>query len=135
MAQENLTPTLKPAADEPGIAERTRGGVYFRPSVDILEMPEELLVLADVPGASGDDVEVNFEDGLLSIYAQVKPRQSSEPEYLLCEYGVGDFFRTFEISEAINAGKISAECADGVLALHLPKAEALKPRRIAVKSA
>ena len=53
-------------------------------------------------------------------------------EFLLHEYGVGDYYRTFQVSEAIDAGKISADYADGVLTLHLPKAEALKPRKIAV---
>ena len=51
---------------------------------------------------------------------------------LLREYGVGDYYRSFQVSEAIDAGKISAEYADGVLTLHLPKAEAVKPRKIAV---
>ena len=48
------------------------------------------------------------------------------------EYGVGDYFRTFQVSEAVNAAKISAQYADGVLTLHLPKVEAVKPRKIAV---
>ena len=54
--------------------------------------------------------------------------------YFLREYGVGDYYRSFQISEAIDAGKISAEYADGVLTLHLPKTEAVKPRKIAVSA-
>jgi len=112
-------------------AEHTRSGAFYRPNVDILEKPEELLLLADIPGAKGDEVDVRFEDGTLSIHAKVEPRHENG-DYLLQEYGVGDYWRTFEISEAIDAAKISAEYAEGVLTLHLPKAEAVKPRRIPV---
>ncbi len=124
----------KKAAEQPEAAERTRSGQFFRPNCDIVEREDELLVLADVPGARGDQIDVKFEDGTLSIHAPVDPRQPLETEYLLREYGVGDYWRTFQVSEAVDAAKISAEYADGVLTLHLPKAEALKPRKIAVAS-
>ena len=132
MANEEITP--KPAAGETATAELTRSGRYFRPNVDILEQAGELLVRADVPGATADAIYVDFERGTLTIHAKVDPRQDEQTAYLLREYGVGDFYRTFQISEDIDAEKISAEYADGVLTLHLPKAEALKPRRISVKS-
>jgi HSP20 family molecular chaperone IbpA len=126
----NQSAALKTAA-EVG-TERTRSGVFYRPNVDIVEKPEELVLLADVPGAKGDQVDIHFEDGTLSLHAKVEPRRENG-DYLLQEYGVGDYWRTFEISEAIDASKISAEYADGVLTLHLPKADAVKPRRIEIK--
>jgi HSP20 family protein len=46
---------------------------------------------------------------------------------------VGGYYRTFQVSESVDASKISAEYADGVLKLHLPKSEAVKPRKISVK--
>lgn len=122
------------ATDEVTRAEHTRSGRYYRPNVDILEMADELVVLADVPGAAGDQVDIQFEDGELTIHAKVEPRQDEDTAYVLREYGVGDYYRTFRISEAIDSSKISAECADGVLTLHLPKAEEAKPRKIAVKT-
>ena len=131
MADENTI--TKPAADEPTPAEHTRCGCYYRPSVDILERADELLVRADVPGALGDDVDVDFEDGTLTIHARVKPRQEGT-EFLVREYGVGDYYRTFHVSEAIDPEKITAEYADGVLTLHLPKAEVARPRKIEVKT-
>lgn len=114
-------------------AEHTRSGRCFRPNVDILEKADELLLLADVPGASGGDaIDIKFEEGELTLRGKVEPRQGPDQQYLYQEYGVGDFYRTFQISESIDASKISAEYGNGVLTLHLPKAESVKPRKIAV---
>ena len=107
--------TVAGEAEEVAPAEHTRSGRYYRPNVDILEQADELVVLADVPGASGDAIDIHFEDGNLTIHARVKPRQDDKTEYLRREFGVGDFYRTFRISEAVDAGKITADYADGVL--------------------
>lgn len=130
MNEENTT--VKTAVEQPTQTERTRCGCCYRPNVDIIEQKDELLVVADIPGAKSDSIDVKFEDGTLEIEAAVAPRQSAENDCLLCEYNVGDYYRSFQVSEAIDASKISAQYADGVLTLRLPKAEALKPRKIAV---
>jgi HSP20 family protein len=114
-------------------SERTRGGRVYRPNVDIVEKQDELLVLADMPGVNGGDIDIRFEDGELTIHGPAAQRQDGQTRYLLQEYGVGDFYRTFRVSEQIDASKISAEYKDGVLSLHLPKVEAVKPRRIKVE--
>ena len=102
--------------------------------MDILERPDELLVLADLPGAKSDQIDIKFEKGTLTLHATVPERQSEDQHYLAHEYGVGDYYRTFQVSEAIDAGRIAAEYADGVLTLHLPKAESIKPRKISVST-
>jgi HSP20 family protein len=129
---ENENTVVKTPAEQPALAERTRNGCCYRPNVDILEQNDELLVIADVPGAKSDTIDVKFEDGALEIQASVTPRGCDDHTCLLREYDVGDYYRSFQVSETIDAGKISAQYADGVLTLHLPKAEALKPRKIAV---
>ena len=123
----------KAPAGEPAPAEHTRSGYYYRPLVDIVERAEELTVYADVPGATAEGLDVDFEDGILAIHAKVPPR-NQDVEFLVREYGVGDYYREFRVSESIDANKITAEYADGVLVLHLPKVEAAKPRKIAVKT-
>jgi HSP20 family protein len=133
MNNETQDANVKTAAET--AAERTRSGRCYRPNVDIIEQQDELLVLADVPGANSESIDVKFEDGMLEIYASVAPRQSADQDYLLREYGLGDYYRTFQVSESIDAAKISARCADGVLELRLPKAEAVKPRKISVAGA
>lgn len=115
-------------------SERTRAGRMFRPNVDIVETADELTVLADLPGATTESIDINFENGLLTLHARIPERRADSAGFLLREYGVGDFYRTFEVSEAVDANRISAEYRNGVLTLHLPKAEAVKPRKIAVSA-
>jgi len=115
--------------------EPTHGGRSYIPNVDILERENELLLVADVPGARADGVNIDYERGCLTLQADVAPRQDeSRTNFLLQEYGVGHYSRTFQVGEGIDAHKITAEIADGVLTVHLPKAERLRPRKIEVKT-
>ena len=113
--------------------EATRG-VFYTPRVDILETDQEMVLLADLPGVKPEDAEIRYENGDLVIHGRCQPRQESQ-EYLSWEYGVGDFYRVFSIGAEIDAEKISAELKNGVLTVHLPKTEAVKPRKITVKGA
>ena len=111
-------------------AEETLG-VCYTPRVDILGNEEESLLLADLPGVKPEDVDVRFENGELIIDGRC-PARHEGVDYLLCEYGVGDFYRAFSISEHIDWQKISAELKNGVLTVHLPRAETVKPKKITV---
>jgi HSP20 family molecular chaperone IbpA len=113
--------------------ERTRSGVTFSPQVDILETDEELILFGDLPGAAAEDLDVRFENNELIVDARV-PLRHGEVEYLYGEYAIGDFHRAFAIGEGIDAARISAELRNGVLTVHLPKSEAVKPKRIQVKA-
>lgn len=112
--------------------ERTRSGPTFRPNVDIFERPDELVMLVDLPGCQADQIDVRFEDGELTIQASVEPRQAAGTRYLVREYGVGDFYRTFRVSEQIDSQQMHASYALGVLTLHLPKVQSAQPRKIPV---
>lgn len=125
--------TLEKQPDQAS-AERTRSGQFYRPNVDIVEQKDELVLYADLPGVKPGEIDINFEDGELAIHAKVAPRYDRAKEFLLAEYGIGDFYRTFRVSEQIDSSKIHAEYANGVLTLHLPKVEAAKPRKIAVNA-
>jgi HSP20 family molecular chaperone IbpA len=126
---------VKPSETEERGAERTRAGLWFRPSVDIVEKTDELLLVADLPGAKPDAIDIDFEDGVLSISGKVEPRYDEKMSFLLYEYGVGNFHRSFRASEQVDSGRIRAEFNAGVLTVHLPKAEAAKPRKIHVQGA
>ncbi len=114
--------------------ETTRGGVYFTPRVDIYETEKELTLYAEVPGARPEDVDLHYEQGELVLHGKVKPRQANRGTPLLQEYEEGDFYRAFTIHESIDAGRIEAECKNGVLVVHLPKTEAARPRQINVRA-
>jgi HSP20 family protein len=113
---------------------QTCGNCVFKPKVDILESEDELVLKVDVPGAKPEDVALDYNKGLLTVHAKVQPRQDGGINYLLTEYGVGDFSRAFEVSEDVAADKITAGCVNGVLTVHLPKAQSSKPRKIEVKN-
>ena len=124
----------KAEAVEVARTEHTRNGRHYRPNVDILESAGELTVFADMPGTTGDDIDINFENGTLTIHGKVRNCEPEDAGPVSREYGVGDFHRTFQVSEKVDASNITAEHADGVLTLHLPKVEAVKPRKILVQA-
>lgn len=115
------------ARDEP-----TREGLIFRPSVDIIETTDELTLLVDIPGAAPEDVEIDFERGVLTLAAPVASRVPEGARVALAEYDVGGFQRSFRIAQSIDAGAISAESRNGVLVVHLPKSASARPRKIPV---
>src|SRR5581483_8906017 len=131
-----MTSAMMTAGKEQGEltgSERTRQ-TAFVPRFDIWEGSDELILFGDLPGVTPETVDIRFENNQLSIHGKVCPRQ--EGIQLLCgEYAIGDFFRTFTIGEAIETAKIFAEVKDGVLTVHLPKSDKVKPRRIDVKAA
>ena len=93
--------------------ETTRGGVYFTPRVDILEGDGELKLVADVPGATPEGVDLRYENGELILHCKVAERVMSGT-MLVNEYAQGDFYRAFTIHESIDSTRIAAECKNGV---------------------
>jgi HSP20 family protein len=113
-------------------SERRQCECHYQPNVDIYEQADEIVILADLPGAASDTIELDFEEGELSIKARVESRQDPETSFLVREYGTGDYRRKFRVSEVVDGEQISASYNDGVLAVHLPKVQAAKPRRVVI---
>jgi HSP20 family protein len=114
--------------------DRARSNAVYVPDVDVLETPEEMILVADLPGSSSSDIDVRYEDGELTLHGKVGDRSPGQARALVREYGVGHFNRAFTIGEQIDAGKITAEYTRGTLTVHLPKVETAKPRTIKVKA-
>ncbi len=132
--QSSATPELQSREKQAIERETTRGGPVFRADVDIVERGDEYLVTADLPGVESSDVQVRLENGVLSI--ETTRGFAPEPGWsaVYSEYASGSFYREFRLSDEIDVNRISAKMRDGVLELHLPKAEAHRPRRIEITS-
>lgn len=97
-------------------------------AVDIYENADELLVIADLPGVTQEDLSVRVEKGELTL----EGRRKDAGESGVPPTEVPDFRRSFVVPQGIDGGKIAAELKDGILRVHLPKSAALKPRQIPV---
>lgn len=129
--QTNGTGTAREVAKGAETASRR---ATFQPNVDIYETGDEWVILADVPGATKESLDLSFEEGVLSVAAWVAPRQAPENGFKLREYPIGDFERRFRVGEGVDGTRISAGLEAGVLTIRLPKAEAVKPRKIEIRS-
>jgi HSP20 family molecular chaperone IbpA len=117
-----------PSREETRSTER-----YIKPSVNIVETEEGLILTAEIPGASRDTLDINVEKGILTISAPVSWSASGNPGYK--EFELASYYRQFSIPEILDHGKAVADLSNGVLKLRVPKAEAAKPRKIEIKVA
>lgn len=104
------------------------------PVVDISENESEYVIKAELPEVKKEDVKVTVEDGVLTI--QGERRQEKEEKgkrFHRVERSYGSFVRSFTLPESVEEGATKAEYKDGVLTLHLPKSEKVKPKAIDVK--
>lgn len=116
-------------------AERTRTRRVYIPRVDIYETGEAVVLLADMPGVNEQDVDITLEKNVLSITGYVQATEREGYSLAYSEYSEGDYERTFALSDEVDRNRIEATMKDGVLKLVLPKADEVKTRKIAVRSA
>jgi len=117
---------------QPTAGEGTRPGPVYIPAVDILETQDEIVVLADMSGVDGKNVDIDLKDNQLTIRGRVDSVVDEKEVPLYSEFGWGDYMRTFTLSDVVNQEKITAKMDQGVLRLTLPKVEKIKPKKIAV---
>lgn len=106
----------------------------FTPPIDIHEGPDGLVLEADLPGAVEQNLRIELEDNVLSLYARIDPAIPEGARLLHEEYRVGDYQRSFIIGDEVDRDRITAELTNGVLRLVLPKADRKRTRRIEIKS-
>jgi len=109
-------------------------GWSYRPRVDVTENADGFVISADMPGSSPDAVDVSFENRTLMIRGAVPARQVRGTEYLLHEYGLGDFDRHLVLPDTVDPSSIDAVYVGGVLTIRIPKTAAAKPRQIPVRT-
>lgn len=104
------------------------------PSVDIKENEHAYVLHADIPGVDPKDIEINMEDGVLTISGERRKDEEQEGEhYKRVERVRGSFYRRFNLPDTADAERISAKSSLGVLEVTIPKQEKIKPRRIVVE--
>ncbi len=106
--------------------------VHYLP-LDVYTTPEELVVQASMPGIDPEAVEITIEGDTLTIKGERKPPLENV-EYLLQERRYGPFSRTLSLNVPVEADKAEAQFDKGLLTLHIPKAEQVRPRLIKVSS-
>ena len=112
--------------------EETRSvGRVLVPAVDIFESDANLTLMADMPGVDKEGLEINLDNGILTINGDVK--LPGRGQSLQREFANTHYHRQFKLSEHIDAEKTSAELVNGVLTLTIPKAESAKPKRIEIR--
>ncbi len=116
-------------------AENTRRQNIIVPPVDILEDKDNYIFLADMPGVAPENVDVTFENGILTLEGRAGDVPARDGlRVLVREYHRGTYRRSFAVDAPINADDITAKLVNGELTVHVPKAASAKTRKITVNA-
>lgn len=113
-------------------ASSTEAAMLF-PPVDVIEDEQGITLTADLPGVSKENLAVRVDADLLTIEGGVALGESQGMESVYAEIRAAQYKRTFTLSRELDTSQIAASIKDGVLVLHVPKLEQLKPKRIEVR--
>ncbi|MBV8100172.1 MAG: Hsp20/alpha crystallin family protein [Verrucomicrobia bacterium] len=114
------------------MATRQSNQFYFTPLVDVQSTPENIVLRAEMAGVDKTGLEITVEDGNLVLVGRRSPLNvSGDPIY--AERSAVDYRRVYELDPSIDTDKITARIEDGILTVTLPKAERVKPRKIALE--
>ena len=116
----------------PNVAQRT-GEQAMRLPIDAYATGNELVIMAAIPGARPEDVEITVEGDTLSIKGEIRPPLENV-QYIFQERTYGPFQRSLTLNVPVQADKADANFDNGLLTLTIPKAEAVKPKSIKVKA-
>jgi len=111
------------------------GGYMFIPAIDVVENDHAFIITAEMPGIRKDDIQVSIHDGVLTISTESGSAytKGNEGRVVVQERRFGKYLRKLRLGTPLNESGIKAVYKDGVLHLTLPKAEQVKPRKIAVQ--
>lgn len=115
-------------------SERTRDVPCFVPRADIIETEEDYQLTLDMPGVDENSIDITLEKNTLTINGYTNFQRPEGYSLAAAEYRIGDYERSFRLTDKIDQDRIDAAYHDGVLELVLPKAEEAKARKIKVKT-
>lgn len=110
-------------------------GNIFTPSLDLTESEDAYHVQVDLPGIDPKEIDLSFEDGVLTLSGERKSEHEDKKEgYYRLERSYGQFSRSLRLPNNVDADKVAADYKDGVLKITVPKAERSKAKRISIKA-
>jgi len=107
---------------------------FCTPPIDIFDTEAGLVLRADLPGVTADDLELQVEDNRLTLLGKVTPPAPEGAQLIYQEYRIGDFLRSFILSDDVDHERITAKLIDGVLEVTLPRAATAQPRKIQIRT-
>jgi HSP20 family molecular chaperone IbpA len=113
--------------------QAARNEASLMPPVDVIEDASGITLFADLPGVPKDKLSLQVEADMLTIEGDVTVPTPEGLEASYVEVGLPRYRRVFTLSKELDASKVTAELANGVLKLRIPKAEHAKPRRIEIQ--
>ena len=131
---ESREMTRSEPPDDPDVAvpeasESSR--MLFNPPIDIYETPEGLVLYADLPGVNAEGLDLQVLDNRLALFGRVEG-SINDAAVVHQEYQMGDYLRSFILSDEVNHEHITARLNNGVLRVELPRTQQTEPRRIQV---
>ena len=128
-ASENIEANLS-AINSDALAQR-----WMRtPPIDIFETDEGLVLRADLPGVSSENLELQVQDNRLTLFGRVEDAVEEQATLIHQEYHQGDFLRSFILSDDVDHDRISAKLVNGVLEVTLPRVPRAQPRKISIQT-
>jgi HSP20 family protein len=105
------------------------------PAMNVWTDEDSAILTAELPGVSIDDIDISVEKDTLTLYGKRQPEELEEgATYHRRERRTGNFQRAFRLGFQVDADKVQAELKNGILSVLLPRAEADKPKKIAIKA-
>ncbi len=132
-----MTDEIAPVPNEPEPslpveADSSAERYVFQPAIDIYDTDDGLVLRADLPGVSPETLELQVQDNKLTLFGRVSPHAPDGARLVHQEYGVGDFLRSFILSDDVDHERITAKLTQGVLRVTLPSVQKPSPKRIPI---
>lgn len=106
----------------------------LNPPADIVQQDSSYYIIMDLPGVNKENLNISIDKQVLTVQAETEMAKSKEEKFLENEFSEAVYTRKFTLSDAVDKDKINAQLNNGLLKLHLPKAEEEQPKKIEIQS-
>ncbi len=110
-----------------------KGLPRVKPATDIVEAEDGFYIYMDMPGVSKEALAIDLNEDEIKVSARTDYPAPDGEKLIHVEFGNGEYYRGFTVSQIVDKARIKAQLKNGVLELHLPKAEKAQPRKIDIQ--